>query len=114
MTHCSGEAAERQFPGASGAGSDVTFVRDEILIPQIKKIREEKNYDYYLQQLFINIPGFQAQDKRHDSPFTEGGTAREVALGSPKEKGGGQSRGSKWGSTREALGSAAAVLRGKR
>lgn len=81
MTHCSGEAAERQFPGASGAGSDVTFVRDEILIPQIKKIREEKNYDYYLQQLFINIPRFQAQDKRRDSPFTEGGTAREVALG---------------------------------
>lgn len=38
MTHCSGEAAERQFPGDNGAGSDVTFVRDEVLISQIKKI----------------------------------------------------------------------------
>lgn len=37
MTHCSDEAAERQFPGDNGAGSDVTFVRDEVLISQIKK-----------------------------------------------------------------------------
>jgi hypothetical protein len=46
-----------------------------------KSICEEKNYDYYLQQLFINIPKFQAQDKRRDSPLMKGGPAREVSRG---------------------------------
>lgn len=36
----------------------------------------------YLQQLFINIPKFQAQDKRHDS-LAVGVMAREVALVKP-------------------------------
>lgn len=43
VTHCSGEAVERISQGDNEAGSDVTFVRDEVLISQIKKnLRREE------------------------------------------------------------------------